>query len=223
MKRLILDNIVYYNERISYRKLKDINVTFDSGTLYLIISDKKLDALLLSILIGLEIPASGSIIYNEKILKNKNDFNDYQRSIGTLIINDSLLNNETVMINYELILSDIGLAKTTINERVVKLFNQYEINTNILSKKVKMLSNEERCYMLFILAIVNEPDLIIINDIFHDSKVRKKLLEWLKELCSKNDTTVIFFTQERESLTLADEIWRFNDGRLTFVKKIEDK
>lgn len=220
MKRLVVDKISYYNDTISYRKLKNINAVFESGKIYSILSDGIMDALLLSMLAGMDKPIQGKLIYNETLLINDLDYHAYQKHMGLLVFREHLLENVKVKKNFELILPNYDIFDFA---AVFKAFNEYKIDIGILEKKVKLLSDEEREDVLFILAIIHKPDIIIVNDVLKKTNLRAKLLCRLAKLCSDSATTILFLTHDRELSDYGDELWRFNDGRLNFVKMIKNK
>lgn len=223
MKRLILDNVAYYNETISYRSIKGINATFESGKFYSIVTDKMLDVLLLSILLGLEEPTSGNVIYNETILDNRDDFYAYQKCLGKIIVKEGLLKNLKVIKNYEIILSKPKVSDRMIKQKINQIFDQYKIDKQTLNKKVRELKDEELNEVLFVLAITNDPEIIIINDSFPSIINNKKVLKWLLELCEEKKVTVILLSQDFEVSNIGNELWRFSEGRLNFVRDIENK
>lgn len=195
--------------------LKDINLKFNSGTIYgLIGRNGSGKTVLLKILCGFYKPTIGSVLYDEKDINKELDF---PPSTRTLIENPSFLPNLTGYQNLKL-LADIQhkIGKEEIDETL---------------KKVNLYSEKDKKYHKYSLGmkqklgiaqvLMENPEVIILDEPFNgiekesSDKIRKLLLE------EKNKGKIIILaTHMKEDIELlCDEIYLMEDGNVIIQQK----
>lgn len=142
-------------------------------------------------IIGLLDPTSGEILYNDKPI-------DYSISdkIGFLVEERALLTKLRVneMINY------YGRLKSLTNDEINKRLDYWLERFNISSyknRKIKELSKGNQQKIQFISAIINEPEILILDEPFSglDPLNIEKMVEIIREF--QNKGTIIIFSSHR--------------------------
>jgi len=158
--------------------------------------------------------------------------------------NINLFNNVLTKDNYELyrnvgffIEDDIILEDYVYNELLNTLMNlDYEENKakqriftiakkldveDLLFKRENELLVYEKKLIIFMLSIIHEPKLLIIDnelEVF-DKKNKDKILKYLK---SQKKLAVLFITNNSEYFELADKLFFLNDGKIVLSGTLEE-
>ncbi len=168
---------------------------------------------ILRMIAGLEIPDSGEIVIDGKVVNN---IRAGERGIGFVFQNYALFRYMTVYDNIAFGLKVLKKDKSFIKERVTELIKL--IGLEGLEKRYpSQLSGGQRQRVAFARALAPNPQLLLLDEPFAaiDAKVRQELRSWLKEMISKLGITSIFVTHDQdEAIEVADEIVITNKGRV---------
>ena len=168
---------------------------------------------ILRMIAGLETPDSGDIIIDGVRV---NDLAASKRGIGFVFQNYALFRYMTVYDNIAFGLRVQKADKKKIDERVRELIKL--IGLEGLEKRYpSQLSGGQRQRVAFARALAPNPQLLLLDEPFAaiDTKVRKELRSWLREMIEKLGVTSIFVTHDQdEAIEVADEIIITNKGRI---------
>lgn len=192
--------------------LKDINLKLDSNKLYVITGPNGSGkSTLAKIIMGINTPDSGSIIYNNKDITNLKIFERNKLGIGFsfqqpvrfkgLKVKDllSINNNDDELNN---LLEQVGLDSRKYLDR--------ELNNNLSGGELKRIE---------IASVLNNNDFIIFDEpeAGIDLWSFKDLVDLFKKYKSNNKTLLIISHQER-ILKIADEIVLLENGEISKSK-----
>lgn len=192
--------------------LKDINLKLDSNKLYVITGPNGSGkSTLAKIIMGINIPDSGSIIYNNKDITNLKIYERNKLGIGFsfqqpvrfkgLKVKDllSINNNDDELNN---LLEQVGLDSRKYLDR--------ELNNNLSGGELKRIE---------IASVLNNNDFIIFDEpeAGIDLWSFKDLVDLFKKYKSNNKTLLIISHQER-ILKIADEIILLENGEISKSK-----
>lgn len=82
------------------------------------------------------------------------------------------------------------------------------------SGKVSRLSMGQRARVILATAILSSPSLILIDELFANISNRGRVLEYIRDVCHKSHMDIIFVTQEKGDIALADSSYIMSDGQL---------
>ncbi len=210
-----------------YVELKDINKTYAgyqaSNHVSFGIEQGRLIALLgpsgsgkttiLRMIAGLEIPDSGEIVIDGKVVNN---IPASERGIGFVFQNYALFRYMTVYDNIAFGLNIKKENKKYIDERVHELLKLISLD-GLEKRYPSQLSGGQRQRVAFARALAPNPHLLLLDEPFAaiDAKVRQELRSWLKEMIEKLGITSIFVTHDQdEAIEVADEIIITNKGHI---------
>lgn len=165
---------------------------------------------------------------------------NYEPDNGTIKINDedimklgvsqkrALINNKfglisvelivptlTVRENIELILADFNLGNIDLQDRINKALSDLEL-TELKDKLVNDLDLTQRSLVILVAAMVKKPEVLIINKLsygMHQSE-RNAFISKCSDLASKNNITLILFTDDIRMATKLKYTLRLEDGKL---------
>lgn len=214
-------------EKVSFKNLHDLSFDINDKKITGIVSSDIKDLINLNYVILNNIKNSGNIKYNPRYSKKK---------IGIISIS-----NLDDMIS--------GTAIEYIDDEINdSLLDVLDINKNILKRDLNTLSNTEKVKILFLKALNDNYETILINGIFEelDSFFRKKFIKIILNLKKFNDKTIIVSSTNvdilyefvddlvliinGESLTCNNKFSIYNDEKIKsnpkikkpFIKEIED-
>ena len=196
-------------------KIKDLtvdkilnNVTFsiEEGTFNVLIGNKGKTTLAKAIM-GL-IRYSGTIEFNEELMTPDNK-KEIIKKIG--YFRDNMLKKETVMDNIIYPLLNLKIDEIEAKKMVYDICDKFKINDFIL-KNVENLTNTEKKLVSFIISIVYNPKLIIMDDTLDDlDEINKnKILNYIK----KYKITCLYLTNNEEDILLSDNLIVMKNGKI---------
>ena len=214
-------------EKVSFKNLHDLSFDINDKKITGIVCSDIKDLINLNYIILNNIKNSGSIKYNPRHSKKR---------IGIISISnlDDMISGTAL----EYIDADINDS----------LLDVLDINKNILKRDLNTLSNTEKVKILFLKALNDNYETILINGIFEelDSFFRKKFIKIILNLKKFNDKTIIVSSTNvdilyefvddlvliinGESLTCNNKFSIYNDENIKsnpkikkpFIKEIED-
>ena len=208
----------YYGKEPNITKALDgVDVSVEKGEFVAIVGTSGSGkSTLLNMLGGLDIPTSGEIKIQGKILS---DLNDEQltifrrRSIGFIFQNYNLL----PMLNvYENIVLPIELDGQEVDET----FLNEIINMLGLKEKLKsmpnMLSGGQQQRVAIARALITKPAIILADEPTGnlDSRTSQEVLELIQNTSRKFEQSVVMITHNEHIADLAERIVRIEDGKL---------
>ena len=195
---------------LNYDKFEEFNLEIENNKSYSIIGDINSGKDLLFKIITSLVMTENKVFFN-KLSLNYNTRLDYLKKMGVIpeVDNYSFLMKD-VIDELEYPLKRLGLKKETINKRVnfyLKFFN-----LRIKTKKIEELDIYEKQLLLIITAMITEPTLVVIDDIYDNLLPNDKIkfFDLLNHLVDAGKITVIKFTTsfvnvlERDRVILMD-------------------
>ena len=181
-------NFSYRNEKV----LKDLDFNFDSGVLNLISGNSGVGkTTFLNLLAGLEKPSSGSIILDDIILSDNNQFIEPEnREIGFVFQDFALFPHLNARQNIE-------FAGKGNNDLFNKLINKLSISEH-LSKYPHELSGGQQQRVSIGRAINSEPKILLIDEpISNQDKNNKiEIIEIVSEFIEQKDIICILVSHD---------------------------
>ena len=197
----------YYNKDLA---LKNINLEIKKDQFISIIGESGSGkSTLLSVLSTLLKPSSGDIIYEGTNYKNiKNIDNFRKENIGFIF-------QFHYLINYLNVKENINLANEKASKKeILELLKLLNIE-NLIDKYPNEISGGERQRVAIARALINKPKLIFADEPTGnlDSKNSLNVFDLFKAL-TKEGTTIIVATHDKELAQKADITYEVKDGKL---------
>jgi len=168
---------------------------------------------LLRCLAGLEIPDSGDIYIDDKVV---NDLTPADRDISMVFQSYALYPHMTVFNNIAFPLKMKKIPKEEIKKRVIEAAKLLKIE-HLLDRKPKQLSGGEKQRTALGRAIVRNPKVFLMDEPLSnlDAKLRVHMRVELKRLQKDLGVTTVYVTHDQvEAMTMADEVAIMNEGIL---------
>ena len=190
--------------------LKNINLEIKKGEFICLVGESGSGkTTLLSTLSSLLKPKSGELFFEEQNYKDIKNFDSFrQTNIGFIFQFHHLINYLTLFENVKLANEELD------GSSIESLFTKLGIEKQ-KSKFPTEVSGGQRQRAAIARALVNSPKVIFADEPTGnlDSKNAQMIFELFKEL-SKNGTTIIVATHNKELANLADKIYEVKDGQL---------
>ena len=167
---------------------------------------------LLRIISGLEIPDSGEVMLNDKLINSNNIYVTPEKRDCTLVFQDfALFPNMTVLQN-------ISFAKNALKnpERVQTLLELTKIK-DLQDRYPHEISGGEQQRVALVRALVTKPSLLLMDEpLSHlDQELRDNVRFDLINLFRETNTTVLFVSHDTDdAMAMADKIVVLNDGKI---------
>ncbi len=162
-------------------------------------------------------PASGEILYQDKILALWNDL-EYRRKIS-FVFQSPLLLDMTVEENASLGLRLRGIKKAQANKQAGEWLKKLGVES-LSKRRASQLSGGEAQRVALARALVLDPELLLLDEPFSalDSPTRTELIKDLAKLLKENQCTVVFVTHHlKDAAKLSHRISVFINGDLKQV------
>ena len=225
MKILRLEDVKYkYNNSNKYL-LNDVNIEFENGKIYTIIGKRGAGkSTLLAIIVGLDSCTEGKVFYKDQDLKNIDKDIYIANNVGIIFSQHNLLEGSRAVDNIILAISVSNRKDKNKRKIAYETLEEVGINNIKANTSISKLSDEEKYRVSIARAMVNNPDIIILDEpvinLHEESQndISKMLLRKSKE---EGKTIIIMSSTYKFSLH-ADEIWGLVGGKLMFVKSSID-
>ena len=209
----------YIIKKSEYQALKGIDLEINRGEFVVIKGPSGSGKTTLLNLLGfLDKPTSGNIIFENK---NPNLLKDSQLSklrsdkIGFVFQNFNLI---SVFSAYENIAYPLILAKTlkTRKGNIRSLMSEMGI-LDLQNKRPDELSGGQQQRVAIARALVNNPSLVLADEPTAnlDSVTGKLIIEHMKTICKKSNTTFVIATHDPVVSEYAERIIEIRDGKIT--------
>lgn len=174
---------------------------------------------LLSLLGALDKPTSGSIDVDDKDITHLNDQSliKYRRNkIGFIFQNYNLVPNLSAEENVMLPMEFAGVKKLEQEKRAAKLLKSVGLDELKAKRRPARLSGGEQQRVAIARALANKPKLILADEPTGnlDSATGKIIIDLLKNLAKKEQTTIIAVTHDQAIADQAEYNFRLKDGKL---------
>ena len=167
----------------------------------------------LRIIAGLEIPTSGNIYFDDKIV---NDLEPKERAIAMVFQDYALYPHMSVYDNMALCLKVNKVPKNEIMRRVTETAKILSLE-QLLNRKPGELSGGQQQRVALGRAIIRKPSVFLLDEPLSnlDAVLRINMRAELKKLQEKLETTMIYVTHDQaEAMIMADRVAIIKDGRV---------
>ncbi|WP_240464817.1 ABC transporter ATP-binding protein [Paraferrimonas sp. SM1919] len=156
---------------------------------------------LLNLLSGVLKPTSGSIkLLGEDVTAMSNSQRDGFRANHIGVVFQTLN-----LIPYLSVLENIKLAayfannKADVIEHAKSLISQLQLTAEVLNKPVSELSIGQQQRVAIVRALVNKPEILLVDEPTSalDASARDAFMQILLDICSNNNTTLIFVSHDK--------------------------
>jgi sulfate transport system ATP-binding protein len=172
---------------------------------------------LLRIIAGLDLPDSGEIYFGSD---NASDKPVQDRQVGFVFQNYALFSHLNVIDNiaFGLEVRDRSRRPATaeIRKRALDLLDLVQLS-GFEKRFPAQLSGGQRQRVALARALAVEPRVLLLDEPFGalDTKVRKELRGWVRDIHRRTGHTTLFVTHDQdEALELADRVVILNEGRI---------
>ena len=198
--------------------LKDINLDLNEGEILGILGASGIGkSSLLRIIVGLEYPKTGEVLYQGKAL-NKNDYfvPTQKRGIGLVVQEKALFPHLNVLENVKFGLKGTKRQK---DDQAMKYLNLLQADkfAKLMPNK---LSGGEQQRVAIARAMAPEPNLLLMDEPFSslDAELREVLRSDTRELLKKTKTSCIIVTHDFEDADkFCDVVSKLEEGQIKYI------
>lgn len=209
---LKINNLNYeLNDEIFF---KNFNLDIEEGEYISIIAPNKSGKTMLTKILCAIIPTV-DVCALDGISLNKENVLEYITKIGVVtndITNPFLFNKVKDELAYPLV--NLGFPEHKINKKILKTSEYFDIQ-DLLNKKISSLTLSEKSKLLIVVALIHEPKVLILDDIFYNMNIKdqKFILDKLKEL-NKEGLTIINITSKLDTIYDSSKIYVLNNFQI---------
>lgn len=219
MERIKVESVSYsyQNKYQTVEAVKDVTCTFETGKMYVITGESGSGkSTFLSLLAGLDIPMSGTIIVDGEDL-SRIDRDAYRREKVAVIYQAfHLFPLLTALENVMYPLEIQGVARKEARERAKEYLREVGIDGKKFGKYPRMMSGGEQQRTAVARAMASGGRIILADEPTGnlDTENEEKIVELLISLAHDRDFTVIMVTHNRQIADRADVRLVMKDGRM---------
>ena len=198
--------------------LKDLNLKVKKGEYISIIGKSGAGkSTLLNVISTLEKEYSGNVFYENKDIRDYNDFeisNLRNKKIGFIFQNFNLLEDFTVIENIMLPARLTKIDEIELKEKALRLINKFELDLT-KNQYPNELSGGEKQRVSIARALINKPEIIFADEPTGnlDSKMSTEISNILSKL-NKDGQTIVMVTHNKELAKSSNKILELKDGML---------
>ncbi len=208
-----------------WSKIKDINLKFENGEIFALVGETGAGkTTFVNVLAGIIDDYDGKIIYNNKLLTNKEQENIF----GFIYQKSTLINKMTIAEN--LFFVDFPTRKfgpfiswKQVKKKAKEYLDYFDVDFD-LNKTVGSLTLEEKKIIEFIKLFIKDPEIIILHEPTTNLSIDSldKLYSIIKKLKEKNKIIIYVTKQWEEGLKVADKIAVLTKGEIAGVLQAEE-
>ncbi len=199
---------------LHFKALNTINLEIKAESLVALVGGSGSGkSTLLRVIAGLETPDEGRIWLSGR---NATALSIQEREIGFVFQNYALFKDMTVYENIAFGLDIRNLTATTVKNRVTQLLQLVQLE-KLAGRYPSQLSGGQRQRVALARALAIEPKVLLLDEPFGalDSKVRRGLRQWLRQLHDQVPVTTVFVTHDQqEALEVASDIVILEHGQI---------
>ena len=198
--------------------LKDLNLKVKKGEYISIIGKSGAGkSTLLNVISTLEKEYSGNVFYENKDIRDYNDFeisNLRNKKIGFIFQNFNLLEDFTVIENIMLPARLTKIDEIALMEKALGLINKFELDLT-KNQYPNELSGGEKQRVAIERALINKPEIIFADEPTGnlDSKMSIEISNILSKL-NQEGQTIVMVTHNEELAKSSNKIFELKDGML---------
>ena len=198
--------------------LKDLNLKVKKGEYISIIGKSGAGkSTLLNVISTLEKEYSGNVFYENKDIRDYNDFeisNLRNKKIGFIFQNFNLLEDFTVIENIMLPARLTKIDEIALMEKALELINKFELDLT-KNQYPNELSGGEKQRVAIARALINKPEIIFADEPTGnlDSKMSIEISNILSKL-NQDGQTIVMVTHNEELAKSSNKIFELKDGML---------
>ena len=198
--------------------LKDLNLKVKKGEYISIIGKSGAGkSTLLNVISTLEKEYSGNVFYENKDIRDYNDFeisNLRNKKIGFIFQNFNLLEDFTVIENIMLPGRLTKIDEMELKKKALELINKFELDLTI-NQYPNELSGGEKQRVAIARALINKPKIIFADEPTGnlDSRMSIEISNILSKL-NQEGQTIVMVTHNQELAKSSNKILELNDGML---------
>ncbi len=194
--------------------LDNVTVEAPAGTLVALLGPSGSGkTTLLRIIAGLEVPESGSVLYQNDDVTHHTA---RERNIGFVFQHYALFKHMTVFENVAFGLRVRKWTETRVRDRVGELLRLVRLD-EYADRYPQTLSGGQKQRIALVRALAPEPPVLLLDEPFGalDAKVRSELRVWLRRFHDEFHVTSLFVTHDQEeAFEVADKVVVMNQGRI---------
>ncbi len=198
--------------------LKDLNLIVKKGEYISIVGKSGAGkSTLLNVISTLEKEYSGNVFYENKDIRDYNDFeisNLRNKKIGFIFQNFNLLEDFTVIENIMLPARLTKIDEIELKEKALGLINKFELDLT-KNQYPNELSGGEKQRVAIARALINKPEIIFADEPTGnlDSKMSIEISNILSKL-NQEGQTIVMVTHNEELAKSSNKIFELKDGML---------
>lgn len=207
MSVLTLNNICF-----SYGKtpvLKDLSLDFEKGKMYCIVGKSGAGkTTLLSILSGLAAPDSGSILFNDKDIKDVNKYTFRSKCIGVVFQSYNLITKFTALENVMLSMDIARVKGVKKRSRALELLASVGLDDDEVNRRVLKLSGGQQQRVAIARALSHNPDIILADEPTGnlDGDTQDEIIQIFRSLAEQGKC-VILVSHSPQVASMCDETY----------------
>ncbi|MBZ4687562.1 MAG: iron(III) transport system ATP-binding protein [Clostridia bacterium] len=215
-------NFKYKNSK--EKILKDFTIEIEKGEIISILGESGSGkSTVLRLISGLEVPSSGLIRINDRVIVDNNTFVlPEKRGIGMVFQDYALFPHLTAAQNIKFGLKK--LTKKDKNKRLQEVLNLVNLE-DFKDRYPYELSGGQQQRVALARALAPSPSLLLLDEPFSnlDADLQCKIREDLRKIIKQTGITSIFVTHDREdSKAIADRVVILKEGQIVRVGKPKD-
>lgn len=193
--------------------LQNINLSVNEGDFLTIMGPSGSGKSTLLKLIGLQIDyTSGSIKFKEKDINAYNPM-DYRKEVSYFFQN-AVLFGDTVRDNLAF---PAEIRDDEFDEaRAIEGLKEVKLSASDLDKDINDLSGGERQRIALVRNLMYPPKVLLMDEVTSslDKENRENILEYVKGLNEKHNTTILWVTHNQDEIDASDRLLEIVDGKL---------
>jgi len=226
MLEVINVNKIYGKKDKAFNALSDITLSFEKGTSNAIVGKSGSGkSTLLHILIGLDHPTNGLVLYNGKnILRDMNTDSWRGKNVGIVFQQFFLQPNDSVLDNVGLPLKLQGISKKIRNIKAAEALKKVGLEDRMKSK-ANDLSGGQKQRVAIARALVDNPSILIADEPTGnlDTENGDAIEQLLFELQKKLGTTLVIVTHDTDLAKRCERVIYLKDGKIEKDTKKDKK
>ena len=192
MSILALQNICFSYGRTPV--LQDVSYTFEKGKIYCIVGKSGAGkTTLLSLLSGLAVPSSGTILYDGKDVAKIDKYTFRSKYIGVVFQSFNLLTKFTACENVVLSMDIAGVRKVNKKKRALELLESVGLDEDEANRRVLHLSGGQQQRVAIARVLSYDPDIILADEPTGnlDKETQDEIMEIFRNLADQGKCVIL--------------------------------